>query len=93
MLSVVIQALKKPVMFLFMLCKPFANRCWMYGGWALEITHLAHTNYHHLITAVRFVMKSRVKFIAELWRPKRACGAPWVRKCGNLPIRENLVIT
>ena len=20
-------------------------------------------------------------------------GAPWVRKCGNLPIRENLVIT
>ena len=31
--------------------------------------------------------------IAELWRAKRACGAPWVRKCGNLPIRENLVIT
>ena len=46
-------------MFLFMLCKPFANRCWIYGGWALEITHLAHTNYHHLITAVRSVMKSR----------------------------------
>ena len=63
MLSVVIQALKKPVMFLFMLCKPFANRCLIYGGWALEITHLSHTNYHHLITAVRSVMKSRVKFI------------------------------
>ena len=31
--------------------------------------------------------------IAELWRAKRACGAPWVRKCGKLPIRENLVIT
>ena len=32
-------------------------------------------------------------FIAELWRAKRACGAPWVRKCGKLSIRENLVIT
>ena len=31
--------------------------------------------------------------IAELWRAKRACGAPWVRKRGKLPIRENLVIT
>ena len=31
--------------------------------------------------------------IAELWHAKHACGAPWVRKCGNLPIRENLVIT
>ena len=29
-------------------------------------------------------------FIAELWRAKRACGAPWV---SNLPIPENLVIT
>ena len=31
MLSVVIQALKKPVMFLCMLCTPFANRCLVYG--------------------------------------------------------------
>ena len=31
--------------------------------------------------------------IAELWGAKRACGAPWVRKYGKLPIRENLVIT
>ena len=50
MLSVVIQALKKPVMFLCMLCAPFENRCLMYSGWAFEITHLAYTNYHHLIT-------------------------------------------
>ena len=33
------------------------------------------------------------QLIAELWSAKRACGAPWVRKCGKLPIRENLVIT
>ena len=26
-------------------------------------------------------------------RAKRAQGAPWVRKCGKLLIRENLVIT
>ena len=32
-------------------------------------------------------------FIAELWRAKRACGAPWARKCGKLPIQEDLVIT
>ena len=63
MLSVVIQALKKPVMFLCMLCKRFENRCLIYCGWALEITHLAHTNYHLLITSVRSVIKSRVKFI------------------------------
>ena len=31
--------------------------------------------------------------IAELWRAKRASGAPWVRKWSNQPIRENLVIT
>ena len=63
MLSVVIQALKKPVMFLCILCKPFANRCLIYCGWALEITHLAHTSYHLLITAVWSVIKNRVKFI------------------------------
>ena len=31
--------------------------------------------------------------LAERRRAKRACGAPWVSKCGKLPIRENLVIT
>ena len=35
MLSVVIQALKKPVMFL---CTHFANRCLIYSDWAFEIT-------------------------------------------------------
>ena len=35
MLSVVIQALKKSVMFL---CTPFANRCWIYSDLAFEIT-------------------------------------------------------
>ena len=27
------------------------------------------------------------------WATDLFSGAPWVRKCGNLPIRENLVIT
>ena len=35
MLSVVIQALKKSVMFL---CTPFENRCLTYSDWAFEIT-------------------------------------------------------
>ena len=35
MLSVVIQALKKSVMFL---CTPFENRCLIYSDWAFEIT-------------------------------------------------------
>ena len=37
---------------------------------------------------------SRVKnFLAELQRAKCASGAPWVRKFGKPPSRENLVIT
>ena len=46
-------------MFLCMHCTPFANRCliYMYSGWAFEITHLAYTNYHHLITAVSVIKK------------------------------------
>ena len=36
--------------------------------------------------------KSRRFLIAELSREARS-GAPWVRKCGELPIQENLVIT
>ena len=58
MLSVVIQALKKPVVFLCMLCTPVENRCLMHSGWAFKITHLAslaYTNYHHLITAVSMI--------------------------------------
>ena len=35
MLSAVIQALKKSVMFL---CTPFANRCLIYSDWAFEMT-------------------------------------------------------
>ena len=35
MLSVVIQALKKSVMFL---CTPFANSCLIYSDWAFEVT-------------------------------------------------------
>ena len=35
MLSVVVQALKKSVMFL---CTPFENRCLIYSDWAFEIT-------------------------------------------------------
>ena len=35
MLSVVIQTLKKSVMFL---CTPFENRCLRYSDWAFEIT-------------------------------------------------------
>ena len=35
MLSVVIQSLKKSVMFL---CTPFANRCLIYSDWAFKIT-------------------------------------------------------
>ena len=33
------------------------------------------------------------RVIAELQRAKRASGAPWVRKFGKPPSRENLVIT
>ena len=29
----------------------------MYSGWAFKITHLAYTNYHHLITAVCLIKK------------------------------------
>ena len=57
MLSVVIQALNKSVMFLCMLCTPFANCCLIYSGWAFEITQLVQTNYHHLITAVSVIKK------------------------------------
>ena len=35
MLSLVIQALKRSVMFL---CAPFANRCLINSDWAIEIT-------------------------------------------------------
>ena len=34
-----------------------------------------------------------LSIVAELSRAKCAGGATWVRKCSNLPIRENLVIT
>lgn len=34
-----------------------------------------------------------IKIIAELSGAECASGAPWVRKCANLPIREILVIT
>ena len=57
MLSVVTQALKKPVIFLCMLCTPFANGCLVYSGWAFEITHHAYPNYHHLITAVSVIKR------------------------------------
>ena len=39
MLSAVIQALKKSVMFL---CTPFANRCLIYSDWAFESPCIAH---------------------------------------------------
>ena len=66
MLSVVIQALKKPVMFLCTLCTPFENRCLMYSGWAFEITHLAYTNYHHLITVVSIIKSLRLYKLPNL---------------------------
>ena len=39
MLSVVIQASEKSVMFL---CTPFANRCLIYSDWALKSPCIAH---------------------------------------------------
>ena len=39
MLSLVIQALKKSVMFLF---SPFANSCLIYSDWALKSPCIAH---------------------------------------------------
>ena len=39
MLSVVIQALKKSVVFL---CTPFANRCLIYSDWAFELEVTLH---------------------------------------------------
>ena len=38
----------------------------MYSGWAFEITHLAYTNYHHLITAVS-VIKKLTLYEFTLW--------------------------
>ena len=35
--------------------------------------------------------RDKIILIVEVWRAKRASGAPWVRKCGKLPIPENLV--
>ena len=66
MLSVVIQALKRPVMFLCMLCTPFANRRLIYSGWAFESTHLTYTSHHHLITTV-FVIKRLSLYEFTLW--------------------------
>ena len=76
MLSVVIQALKKSVMFL---CTPFENRCLIYSDWAFEITSLAHqpegihpVQIHligspvHLITAVS-VIKRLSLYEFTLW--------------------------
>ena len=76
MLSVVIQALKKSVMFL---CTPFENRCLIYSDWAFEITLLAHqpegihpVQIHliespvHLITAVS-VIKRLSLYEFTLW--------------------------
>ena len=40
MLSVVIRALKKSVMFP---CTPFPNRCLIYSDWAFEVTDLAYS--------------------------------------------------
>ena len=64
MLSVVIQALKKSVMFL---CIPFANSCLIYGDWAFEVTlhsssarrdsHCTDSSYH------RSVRNKEMKFI------------------------------
>ena len=41
MLSVVIQALKKSVVFL---CTPFANRCLIYSDWAFELEVTLHSS-------------------------------------------------
>ena len=69
MLSLVIQALKRSVMFL---CTPFANRCLIHSDWAFEITWHAHQpdGIHpaqiHLITAVSVIKRLRLyKF--TLW--------------------------
>ena len=64
MLSVVIQALKKPVMFLCMLCTPFANRCLVYGGWAFEITHNAWVP--KLSSPDKFIFKFKFIWIYSL---------------------------
>ena len=37
--------------------------------------------------------KKTLSRVEELSRAKRASRAPWVRKCNDPPIRENLVIT
>ena len=55
---------------------------WKYG-------HEETANYLEDIT-IRYPYSCDL--IAALWRAKCACRAPWVRKCGKLSIRENLVI-
>ena len=52
-------------------------------------------NDTHVCEPICINMYCRANIIAELLaRAKRAqSGAPWVTKCGKLPIRENLVIT
>ena len=58
--AVVIQALKKSVMFL---CTPFANRCLIYSDWAFEIT--LHSPSIHKLSSPdhRSVRNKEVKFI------------------------------
>ena len=48
--------------------------------------------YPFTLININFACCHMQKFIAELSREARK-GAPWVKKCGKLPIRENLVFT
>ena len=73
MLSVVIQALKKLVMFL---CTPFASRCLIYSDWALEITlhsssarQIIHPVQFHLIGIRATSSPGRFSLALEVGRP------------------------
>ena len=38
-------------------------------------------------------MHTDIQYISGALAREARSGAPWVKKCGKLPIRENLVIT
>ena len=105
MLSVVIEASKKSVTFLF---TPFANRCLVYSDWALYRVYITlhsssarldgiHPVQIHLITAV-YVIKRLSLYVnvftlcgRDLVSVVRIRESPYYRVCFSRKISENFV--
>ena len=66
----------------------------LFNRWNIQMRlliwqQILKTSCHWLLSAIQLAWKVN---IGECW-PDYNSGAPWVKKCGKLPIRENLVIT